>query len=163
DNAEHAQAEAVRLATVNKVLGLIVDNGVSLDERIGRTTQPYQLAVVSPARIAEPPASDNLFTITIGQQQHARLLARFASEESKAKQMVLIADARRPGSTSWRDTFTRAAPQGRVQELTFNDPAELPTLAGRVQKDAAYVLAVSPGDFALVREKLEAREIRGPW
>ena len=43
------EIEAVRLATINKVLGLVTDNGGALDERLGRATQPYQLAVVSPA------------------------------------------------------------------------------------------------------------------
>src|SRR5205823_9904053 len=47
-DAEHAQAEAVRLVTINKILGLIADNGVPLDERLGLATQPYQLPVVTP-------------------------------------------------------------------------------------------------------------------
>src|SRR5262249_62316154 len=123
DNAEHAQAEAVRLATVNKVLGLIVDNGMSLDERIGRTTQPYQLAVVSPARIAEPPASDNLFTVTIGQQQHARLLAPFASEALKAKQTGPTSDPRRPGRASGPATLTPAAPHAGGRGRSVSWPA----------------------------------------
>jgi branched-chain amino acid transport system substrate-binding protein len=106
-NLEAFEAEAVRLVTVNRVLGLL--GGVNGDEiaRMDRAQAP----LVSPFGMRLRNQSEMVFLTGLSPAFQGRTLARYAGEKAGPVQVVILADERREDALALADAFARAFPK----------------------------------------------------
>ena len=83
------QAEAVRLITVNHVVALLGGANAAEVERLGHAAQPYEVALVTPAAVPAEQMADNVFSVNVSLAFQGQVLAGFAAEELKAKQVAV--------------------------------------------------------------------------
>jgi len=93
---EAAEAEAVRLLSVNRVAALIGGPDAAPSLRLARAAQPYGAPVVLPCEIAGPLPGDAVFTLGVRPGWRGQVLARHAAGQLKAKRAVIITDEREP-------------------------------------------------------------------
>ena len=120
------EAEAVRLVSVNRIAGLIG----------GRTPDQVQgldrghVAVVALCGVRPPGVSDRVFAIGMRPAQQAFVLAKYAAEDLKLGQVVMLADERREEFVGVADAFGR--------HLTQLRPGKAKTRLIRFGKDAKW-------------------------
>jgi branched-chain amino acid transport system substrate-binding protein len=164
-SAETARAEAVRLLAVNRVAALLGGPDPALAEQLARTAQPYEVPVVLPCELADPPADKGVVSLGVAPSWRGRVLARYAADDLKAARAVVLTDNRdlvalRLASgfiQSWRED-----PKRTVDDWSYAKEAELAGLKDRVARarpDVALVAAAAR-DFPKVREQLHAAGVK---
>ncbi len=104
-----AQAEAVRLLSVNRVAALIVGPGGALAETAARAAGPYEAVVVLPGDLAAPAAG--LFAVGASPGPRGRALARFAGHDLKpGARAGVLTDGRDPVAAALAAAFRKAGP-----------------------------------------------------
>ena len=127
------ESEAVRLAEVNRVIGLI--GGATPDE-VARLDRSHRL-VLAPAGVRPPGASDLVFALGMRPAQQAFMLAKYLAEESEAREIVILADERREEFLIVAEALARqlqqcASAQGKkvaVHSVRFGKDAKWDELA----------------------------------
>jgi ABC-type branched-subunit amino acid transport system substrate-binding protein len=162
-----AQAEAVRLVTINKVVGLLVDAEPGRVERIGKELEPYNVPVLTPDVLSAAPAADNLFAFNLTAAQRGGHLARFTAEHLKPARVAVLADQRSAIDIAFASSFVKEIPKDgpvRVEQWTFENTAVFPDLASRVKKmqPEAVVFAGMGADLPALRGQLQNAELRAP-
>ncbi|HEY1859263.1 MAG TPA: ABC transporter substrate-binding protein, partial [Gemmataceae bacterium] len=162
-----AQAEAVRLITINKVVGLLVDAEPGRVERIGKEAEPYNVPVLTPDVLSAAPAAENVFAFNLTAPQQGGLLARFTAEHLKPARVAVVADQRRATDLAFASSFVKEIPKDgpiRVEQWTFENTAAFPDLASRVKKmqPEAVVFAGMGADLPALRSQLQNVELRTP-
>jgi branched-chain amino acid transport system substrate-binding protein len=90
---ELAQAEAVRLITLNKAVALLGGpNGVA-NTQLARTAQPYAVPVLLTADLAELPPGEAVFCLNAAPTTRGESLARFAARELGCHRVIAVVDA----------------------------------------------------------------------
>src|SRR5579864_3260888 len=98
-----SEAEAVRLAAVNRVVGIM--GGASAEEvaRLDRAHVP----VLAQTGVRPPGASDLVFAVGMRRSQQAAILAQYAADELDLGEIVAVADERRDDFLAVADAFGR--------------------------------------------------------
>src|SRR5207248_1346354 len=131
-----AQAEAVRLVALNKVVGLLVDAEPGRAERIAKELEPYGVPILTPDSLAAPPAGENLFAINLTAAQQGRALARYSAQHLKPARVAVLADQRSAAGMAFASAFTKESPKDgpRLEQRTFEKTDAFPDLANAVKK-----------------------------
>jgi branched-chain amino acid transport system substrate-binding protein len=124
------EAEAVRLASVNRVVGLI---GGATAEEVARLDRA-RIPVVVTAGIRPAGASDMVFAVGMRPAQQAYVLAKYAAEELGYADVVVLADERREEFLGIAEAFARHF----VQERRAKVDASRAPLTLRFGKDANW-------------------------
>jgi branched-chain amino acid transport system substrate-binding protein len=161
------QAEAVRLVTVNKVVGLLVDSEPDRVERIAKELELSTVPVVTPTMLSAAPAAENLFAFNLTAPQQGRVLARFAAEHLKPARVATIADQRSAAGMAFAAGFAKEfAKDGspRVEQWTFENAAALADLVNPIKKlqPEAIVFAGSGADWPGICTQLHEADLRVP-
>jgi branched-chain amino acid transport system substrate-binding protein len=164
---ETAQAEGVRLLSVNRVAGLIggADAGRAL--RLARADQPYNSPLILPCEIAGALPGDAVFTLGVRPAWRGKVLARYASAELKAKHAVVVTDGRNPVAVELAAAFVQEWPrdEGRsVEQDVYQSDADLQeraTHAAGAKPDLVLIAAGAP-DFLKAGIRLEAGGLHVP-
>jgi branched-chain amino acid transport system substrate-binding protein len=145
---EAAQAEAVRLLSVNRVAALIVGPDGALAETAARAAGPYEAAVVLPGELAAPPAG--VFAVGASPSQRGRALARFARRDLPPGRAGVLTDGRAPVAAALASAFRKAGPQDDATasfEWTYGKDKELATqVQEAAQAKPGVVLVAGPAD-----------------
>ncbi len=161
-----AQAEAVRLAGVNKVAALVIDAEPGTIERVAKELEPYGIPVLTPAVLSAPPSGENLFTVNLIAPRQGRALARYAAQQLKPSRFAVLSDQRSAGATALAAAFVKELPRDGpgVDQWNFDKPADFPDLIARVKKTQsdAVLFAGSPTDLPALRAQLQSADIHGP-
>jgi branched-chain amino acid transport system substrate-binding protein len=150
---EAFEAEAVRLATINKAVALY--GGTTVDEvlRLERSRVP----VLTPLGVRTAAMGELVFTTGVAPEFRARVLARHAIEDLGLKHAAVLVDEQREDllllADSFVQTFTEIvakkdpkAEVARPRMHRFGKDAKYKELAARVaeEKPAVLLLAVAP-------------------
>jgi branched-chain amino acid transport system substrate-binding protein len=164
-NAETLQAEADRLITVNKIMGLLALTTAEDSERLARSLEPSGIALV----VCNPVVStsnDSPLSVSLAPAQQGQALARFAQgEDLKAKQVAVLVDSRLSAETAVAAAFGKNWPRDQshaLEQWTYNRKEQFAELAGRVQKLApeVVVLASAADDVAGLRAALQGAGVK---
>lgn len=160
---EAFEAEAVRLARVNRVTALL---GGTIPEEVERL-DAAGLPVVSPCGIRPRSAGEGVFCIGLSPARHGTLLARFAATELKATRPLVLANEEHEGHALVAEAFARAFPavagkqeagqaRPRPRVVRYAKDADLAELAGRAraEKTDAVLLAGPAADLRRLRKEL---------
>lgn len=126
-----AEAEAVRLANVSRVAGLI---GGTTPEEVVRLDRAH-VPVLATAGVRPAGSSDMVFAVGMRPSQQAYVLAKYAAEELDYADVVLVADERREEFLGVAEAFARHFVQARTAK---GKPARTPPLTLRFGKDANW-------------------------
>jgi branched-chain amino acid transport system substrate-binding protein len=103
------ESEAVRLAGVNRVVGLI---GGATPEEVSRLDRGH-VPVLATAGVRPAGVSDRVFAVGMRPVQQANVLAQHAAVDLDLSDVVVLADERRDEFLSLADTFCRRFAQER--------------------------------------------------
>lgn len=158
-SVDNAEAQAARLVSVNKVVGLI--GGATKEEALA--LERARAPVLSPLGFRTSAMKDLLFTTGVSPATRGEFLADFLSETAP-KAGVLIVDPRRDEASAFAETFRRAwqdvwhkkdakAEPGRWREIDLPKDAKLAEWATEAVLDAptSVVFCGSGADFEKVR------------
>jgi branched-chain amino acid transport system substrate-binding protein len=158
-----AQAEAVRLAGVNKVAALLIDAEPGTIERVAKE---LEIPVLTPAVLSAPPSGENLFTVNLTAPRQGRALARYAAQQLKPSRIAVLSDQRSAGAMALAAAFVKELPKNGpgVDQWNFDKPADFPDLIARIKKAQpdAVLFAGSPTDLPALRTQLQTADIHGP-
>jgi branched-chain amino acid transport system substrate-binding protein len=161
-----AQAEAVRVAGVNKVAAVLIDADPGTVERVTRDLEPYNIPLVTPVVLSAPPSGENLFTVNLTAPRQGLALARFAANQLKPGRIAVLADQRNANAMALAAAFVKEMPKDgpRVEQWNFDKPADFPDLIARIKKAQpdAVLFAGSPTDLPALRAELQKADIHGP-
>ncbi len=160
-----AQAEAVRLLSVNRVVALLAGPDAGLAESAGRAAGRYEAAVVVPGELAAPPAG--VFAVGAGPSSRGLSLARFAAGGLKAGRAAVLTDGRDPAAAALASAFLKGWPHAdppAAREWVYGKGVELATQAQEAAKATPGVVLVAgpAADFRKVATALQAAGLRGP-
>jgi branched-chain amino acid transport system substrate-binding protein len=158
------EAEAVRLATVNRVAALLGGNTLEEVERLELARVP----VVSPCGTRGRAMGEGVFCTGLMPAFQGKVLARFAVEELKAARVSVVVDERREEALQLADAFVRAfpelaakkdpkAPAARPVPIRFGKDARFAELAKRLKgEEKAQLLLFAGGveDLRALRAEL---------
>jgi branched-chain amino acid transport system substrate-binding protein len=164
---EVLQPIAVRLITVNKVVGLLGGADVVQAERLGRAAQPYDVPLLTPASLPSQLLGGHIFSVSPGQAFEGEVLARFAAQELKAERVAVLADSRSTASAAVTAAFVQefSRKSGKLaQEWTYAKDAEQAALAERVKEEQiqAIVYAGAVADLRNLRAAFQKLGITVP-
>jgi branched-chain amino acid transport system substrate-binding protein len=125
------EAEAVRLASINRVMGLI---GGATPEEVARLDRA-RVPVLATAGIRPAGASDMVFAVGMRPAQQAFVLAKYAAEELGYADVVVLADERREEFLGIAEAFARHFVQERRAK---GDGSRSPPVTLRFGKNANW-------------------------
>jgi branched-chain amino acid transport system substrate-binding protein len=162
-----AQAEAVRLVTINKVVGLLVNAEPDRVERMGKELEPYSVPLLTTNSLSTAPAAENLFALNLTAAQQGGLLARFAAEHLKPACVAVLADQRSAPGLAFASAFVKESSKDgtpRYERYTFENTAAIADQVSRVKKlqAEAIVFAGTAADLPALRAALQNAEVRAP-
>jgi branched-chain amino acid transport system substrate-binding protein len=132
------QPEAVRLITINRVVALLGGVDVAQVERLGRAAQPYEVALITPAAVSADRLAENVYSVNASLNFQGQVLARFATADLKAEQIVVLRDDRRTSTAALAEAFQKEFSKitgHAVQQHLYKSEAEL-SKAALESKDA---------------------------
>jgi branched-chain amino acid transport system substrate-binding protein len=146
-----AQAEAVRLLTVNKVAALLTGPDAALAEGVLRAARPYDVPVVVPGELADAPAAGGI-CLGATPAYRGRVLAGYAAQDLKATRAAVLTDSHNPVAARLATAFLkewRRAPKAAVTEFTYESKSEEDGAAGRAAggKPEVILIAAPVRDF----------------
>jgi hypothetical protein len=156
---ETLEAEAVRLAAVNRVQALLGGSTPAELERLDRA----RAVLVSPCGLRPPALSENVFCTGLSPAFRGQVLARCAREELKAGKVAVLVDERAEEYRQLADAFARAWAGGKgAPPLTtqrFGKGAKFDDLVGRLAGDwpEAVLFAGTPEDLRAWRRALDGQ------
>jgi branched-chain amino acid transport system substrate-binding protein len=163
---ETANGETVRVLSLQRIAAVIAGPDAAIAEQVVRTAHPYPTTVIVPGELPETQTGDGAIALGVDPRLRGQLLARYASQELKAKRAVVLTDKRNLGDRPAEKTPTEQPPRAdnrnsvghRVANGFFDDwpravPAsaeEWPIVDFATQKDLAQRLADAKPDVVLV-------------
>lgn len=153
------QAEAIRVVTVNKVVGLLGGSDAAQAERLIRVAQQYSVPLVTPSGYPVPGASSFAFSVGIAPSEQGTILARFVAKELKAARVAVLTDNRRPDSAALAEGFGKELRKlhiSPVDEKAYQKEEEFIEAARQVVggEPRAVLVCGAAGDFSKLRAAL---------
>jgi branched-chain amino acid transport system substrate-binding protein len=168
---ELLQAEAVRLLTLNRVVGLIGGPDEAASEQLVRIVQNYSVPVLLPADVSALPAGDSIFCLNAAPERRGATLARYAARDLRCRRVVALTEAREGPGTSLAAGFMKKWRQEHGEnkdafsaEWSYAKETEWPELTGRTlaARPDVVLLAVAPNGFLQLRSRLAAAGLNVP-
>jgi branched-chain amino acid transport system substrate-binding protein len=158
------QNKAVRLIRINQVVALLGGQNAEEADRLGRASQTYGVAVVTPASLPGQPAGDNLFSVNASQELRGRILARFAAEVLKANHIMSLTESGRAGSEALIAGATKELATAVEIRREYKSDVEFKDAVERaVKAQPQAVLFVGPAsDLLKLRVQLQQSGIKVP-
>lgn len=141
-NPEDAQAEAVRLATVGRVIAFLGGNGPSEAERLARTAQSYALPAIVFSALPTLPSGEGVVSLVSSPAARGGALGRFTLQELKPARVAVVADGRGAAATDLAAAFVKEFKE-RPDELTYLDDGEFPEIVKRLKRTPPQVLLIA--------------------
>jgi branched-chain amino acid transport system substrate-binding protein len=165
DDPELVQAEAVRLVTLNKVAAFVAGPDSRGAERLVRTAQVYSIPVVVPCDIPSGTAIDGFVSLNVPPSVRGEILARYAAEQLKPPQAVVLTDQRDPAAVALAAAFVqewRRVSSWPVEEWPFHNDTEGSGLRSRLVErgNTLALFAGTPADLLEVAEKLHKEKAK---
>jgi branched-chain amino acid transport system substrate-binding protein len=162
---EQAQAEAVRLLAVNRVMALITGPDAACSAEAVRAARPYHVPVVVPGVVY--PSTDGSATMQLGADpvERGRALARYAARSLRAKKAVLLRGRGDPVAGAVLDGFTQvwSAEARRVEAIEYTDTAREAQVKRTVTFAPDVVLiGAASGDTLFFRAALKREDLGAP-
>lgn len=157
------ESEAVRLVNLNRIAGLI--GGRTPDEVKG--LDRGHVPVLAPCGVRPPGVSDLVFAIGMRPAQQAFVLAKYATEDLKLADVMILADDRRDEFVNVADVFARQFAQMRqakaaVPVVRFGKDAKWEELAKRIVERKALGAVFFAGTAHDWRELRRGQPIAAP-
>ena len=136
------EAEAVRLANVNRVAALL---GGTTAEEVERL-ELARLVLISPSGVQPRTPNDAIFCTGLTPAFQGKALARFAADELKAGRVAILADEARPESVALAEAFAKgdAKDKGpRPAVWRYGKDTTLRDLAGRAREEKAQAVLLA--------------------
>jgi len=191
-DADMALEETVRGVSLERTIGLLAGPDAGVAEGVVRTAHPYPTMVIVPGELAEQPTGEGVLVLGVNPRKRGQLLARYASQELKAKRAFVltakapatnkgagntnggvgktdgVAAGNRNGvalavSTGFLDEWPRSVPAS-AEEWKLADLGAEKDLPKRLADAKADVVLVcgSVADFLKVRSQCEAAQFTAP-
>ena len=128
-DAKSAEAEAVRLVGVNRVVALLGGTDSAQAEQLARGAESAGVPVV--LQVAVPLLGERAFSIVPSLSRRGQALAKFVREKKLSKVAVAL-DERSSSAGPVADAIAGEFPKESVARFTLKSPEELPAVAGKV-------------------------------
>jgi ABC-type branched-subunit amino acid transport system substrate-binding protein len=146
-NGDRARAEAVRLLSVNRVVGLIVGPGLSDADEVANAARTHEAPVVILDEVTEVPAGPGVITLGPDPARRGRALAQFAGKQWNKRRVAVLLNNRDRISATVAGAFTAAWRQagGSHREYSVGEKVDLSSLKAELKKhQEEIVLAAMP-------------------
>lgn len=156
---ETAQSEAVRLAKVGNVVGLIGGYDPQVAERLARIAQQYQLPVITPTWLPAQSLGQYAFTLGPPPADRGKLLADFAVKNLGAQRLAVLTDNRSAASIVSSTAFVETAGKKLVvyaEEFSAGD--KIAELARQAAAAAPTLVLFSGNSADLERVRTQLRQ-----
>ncbi|HMF12775.1 MAG TPA: ABC transporter substrate-binding protein, partial [Gemmataceae bacterium] len=154
-DARDAEAEAVRLVSVNRVVALVGGTDSAQAEQIARGAESVGAPVVLQAALPSP--GENTFSIVPSLAWRGQVLGKFAGLEMKLElkvsKVAVFVDERTSAAGQVADAFVAELPKEGAYRIGFKNPDEFAALAVSAHggKPPAALFAGSGRDLARFR------------
>ncbi len=155
-----AQAEATRLITLNRVVGLLGGEEDAEAEKLASTIQPYGVTLVTPASLASVAGLSCVYSSNVTPRAHGRALAQFAADQLKAKRAVVLVEDRNAYCNAVAAAIVENWPgekPDQVKLVPFDHEPRADPLGQRLARETADVLlfAGSAKNFRTLHDQLK--------
>jgi branched-chain amino acid transport system substrate-binding protein len=153
-DVEAVQSEAVRLATVGNVVGLIGGHEPLAAERLARVAQQYKLPVITPTWLPVQSLGSYAFTLGAPPTDQGTLLGNFAVKTLGAKRLAVLTDNRSAAGIVAATAFVAAAGK---QQVVF---AEEFAASDRLAELARQAVATGPDLVLFAGDSADLERVR---
>jgi branched-chain amino acid transport system substrate-binding protein len=151
-----AEAEAVRLVSVNRVVALLGGTDAVQSENLARGAESAGVPVVVQAAFPTEALNENAFCCTNSLNRRGKVLAHFVARDGlKAENITLLVDESDRAAVAIADAFRSTTPKDRLARFSFQKPEELADALMRAAKGKpkALVFAGSIRDLPRLRSE----------
>src|SRR5262249_44049593 len=152
-----AEAEAVRLASVNHVVALLGGTDSAQAEQLARGAESAGVPVVLQAALPSASPGDNVFACVPSLSRRGQVPARYARRAGlNSKGLGILADERSGGETVVADAFLAELKDGIIR-MSFNNIDRLPETVNSITpiKPQAVLFAGSIRDLPRLRTEMK--------
>jgi branched-chain amino acid transport system substrate-binding protein len=149
-DARSAEAEAVRLASANRVVALLGGTDSIQAEQLARGAESAGVPIILQAALPSGSPGENVFSCAISLSRRGQVLGKFAAQEKKAGKVALFVDERLSAAGPVAEAFRRELPAEGTQRLDYKSPEDFARLVQQAAsaKAAAVLFAGSIRDWA---------------
>jgi branched-chain amino acid transport system substrate-binding protein len=138
-----AEAQAVRLVSVNKVAALLGATDAVQAEHLARGADSAGVPVVLQAALPRAASNENAYSCTASLSRRGQVLAWFVARDGlKVHPVAMLVDERSSAAGAIADAFTRELPKDHMLRLGFKDTKEFADLLARAAKGNPEALLV---------------------
>jgi branched-chain amino acid transport system substrate-binding protein len=150
-----AEAEAVRLVSINKVVALLGGTDAVQAERLARGAQTAGVPLIVQTGLPASAINDNTYSCSVSPARRGQALGRYAKAKLDARRVVVVIDTRGAVHAAVADAFAKEFAGDGVTRLEYKSDADFAGLAVRVPKTAqAILVAGAATDLAKLRAEL---------
>jgi branched-chain amino acid transport system substrate-binding protein len=165
DEPPNLQPEAVRLMTVEQASALLGGLDLTQVQVLGRAGQPYGAALVTPVELPPERLVENVFSVNVGLDFEAHVLAQFVRHELQADKTAIVGDGRRLASSQLADLLKRELSGQKtplVLSLTVKSDADWPDALARIKAASVQALFYcgEVAEVARARARLQAAALK---
>jgi branched-chain amino acid transport system substrate-binding protein len=164
-DGKDAEAEAVRLVSVNRVVALLGGTDAFQAEHLVRGAESAGVPVVVQAAFPADSLSENAYCCAPSLSQRGKVLARFVAKDGfKAENVALLVDERDRAAAAVADAFRSAVSKDRLARFGFQKPDEFAGLLTRAAKGKpkAVVFAGNVRDLPKLRSEQQRSSLDVP-
>jgi branched-chain amino acid transport system substrate-binding protein len=161
-DARSAEAEAVRLASANRVVALLGGTDSIQAEQLARGAESAGVPILLQAALPSGSPGENVFSCAVSLARRGQVLGKFAAQEKKAGKVALFVDERLSAASPVAEAFRRELPADGTQRLDYKNAEDFARLVQQAAgaKSAALLYIGSVRDWprfhAEVRKALPA-------
>lgn len=127
---DRAQAQAVRLITINRVIALLGDTGSAQAESMALGARPYGVAVVTSNGWPAPNNIDNLFVTGVTPARMGQALARYLKErkEQRPDRLAVLTPERSDSGKALAEAFAQELRDSaiKIDRISYKAPSPAP-------------------------------------
>ncbi len=138
---ERARSEAVRLATLNRLVAAVGGRDQASADRLAQALQTYPIPLLTAVPCATP-SLDSVFTLGVSLTFRGESLANFAADHLKARRAALVTDDSLPACAAVAAAFSRRWRSKSDRSLETFD-ASTDDSAVRLGKSEAQVIVIA--------------------
>jgi len=153
-DARDAEAEAVRLASVNRVIALLGGTDSAQAEQLAKGAESAGVSVVVQAAL--PAASENAFSVAPSLARRGQVLGKYAAGEKKFNKVVIFADERSNATGPVAEAFAGGFGKDAATRFNFKSAEEFPALvkSAVTAKPQAVIFVGTARDLPRFRAEL---------
>jgi branched-chain amino acid transport system substrate-binding protein len=154
-DASAAEAEAVRLVSVNRVVALLGGTNSAQAEQLARGADAVGVPVVVQAALPKP--GETTFSMAPSLGRRGQVLGKYTAAVTKAEKIAVCTDERSNAAGPVADAFARQLPRDGAPRFSFKKADEFPQVVGSAAsvKPQAVLFVGSGRDLARFRGELQ--------